>query len=124
MRDFASVLTKKNGLSGTSASSSGVAGDCAKSPEELQKHSKIVYDWLKRPTSRIRMLINFQGAGGLPFVAQAHHRVAQGFVYHGNSTHGGTEVSLQQFQEAVLARHKLGDSGISEACEDSNDFKL
>ena len=86
-----------------------------KSAEELDRHAKVLFEWLGTDQrSRIRMLAQWQAAGGLSFNACVYHRSAQCFKYHGNSKHDGGEtgVSLTEFQRAVRVRHQLGSAGI------------
>jgi hypothetical protein len=83
----------------------------------LDRHAKVLYEWLdKKKLSRVRMMAHWQSCGGMAFVAQCHHRAAQCFRYHGNSSHGvgpsQEEVSLAEFQAAVKMRHTLGHNGI------------
>ena len=58
--------------------------------------------------------MHWQSAGGLSYVAAAHHRVAQRFKYHGNSLHGAgmAEVTLSEFQDCIKLRHRLGSRGM------------
>ena len=99
-----------------------------KDPSMLDSHAKTLYDWLeKRSQSRIRMLLHWQSAGGLSFVAGCHHRAATCFKYHGNMQHedqSGDAVSLEDFQAAIKARHKKGSSGIdtSPSEDQKNDY--
>ena len=69
--------------------------------------------------SRIRMLLHWQNAAGLPFVASVHHRAVQCFKYHGNVKHENNDatVGLASFQEAIKIRHRLGNDGIQAAEE-------
>ena len=86
-----------------------------KDPTLLAKHAQKLYDWLDTSkVSRVRMLATWQSAGGLSFVAGCHHRASVCFRYHGNSAHndGAPLVSLEEFQDAVKARHRLGSRGI------------
>ena len=91
-----------------------------KTDEMLDKHAKVVFDWLdlKKP-SRVRMMLQYQSSGGLPFVAQCHHRAAQCFRYFGAKHHGVNrdETHLSEWQRAVKARHSLGSSGMSASGE-------
>lgn len=53
-----------------------------KSAEELDKHAKILYEWLDSSTvSRIRMLLHWQSAGGMSHVAAVNHRAVVCFRY-------------------------------------------
>ena len=52
-----------------------------------------------------------EAAGGMSFVASCHHRVAQCFRMHGNAKHSeDAMVSLEEFQQAIRARHHAGVS--------------
>ena len=98
-----------------------------KTPAELDRLPKELYDWMDvGKVSRIRMMMQWQGAGGLPFVASVHHLATQCFKYHGNSKHdGGGEqkgITLAEWQEAVKERHRQGSSGMEEAQAASIDF--
>lgn len=104
-------------LRSSSVETPGVA--VSKSEPLLDKHCKVVYEWLdKHKPSRVRMLQTWQSAAGMSFVAGVHHRALQCFRYHGNSQHtdsGVSEVSLSEFQAAVKIRHQMGSSGIDDA---------
>ncbi len=94
---------------------------------QLDDHAKILYEWLDTSkVSRIRMLMHWQSAAGLSYVAAVHHRAAQCFRYQGNTMHGQgmSEVSLTEFQAGIKVRHHLGSGGIGEApnCQATNDF--
>ena len=53
----------------------------------------------------------FEAAGGMSFVASCHHRVAQCFRMQGNAKHSEDPmVSLEEFQQAIRARHHAGVS--------------
>ena len=99
-----------------------------KDREQLDRYAKELYEWLDTSrVSRIRMMLQWQGAGGLPYVASVHHRATQCFRYQGNSKHEAgksqTDVSLGEWQEAVRERHRAGSSGIDEGQpEQSVDF--
>ena len=83
------------------------------SEELLRKHAAIVYDHLldQEKGSKIRLLVSWQSAGGLSFVAHAHFRATMCFRYLGRD---GEAVSLSRFQEAVMARHTAGTDGMEE----------
>ena len=97
-------------------SSSEVSVPESKPTEELCKHGSILYDWLSaEKPSRIRMLMNWQAAGGLPFVASVHHLCSRLFIEVGNSMHGEgnpSGVTLEEFTNAILSRHRVGNSGV------------
>ena len=81
---------------------------------ELAKHGKVLYDWLKQGSSRVRMLLQWQACGGLSHVAAAHHRGVSCFIGWGQKHHsgGGTGVSLEDWQDAIKSRHLIGDAGM------------
>ena len=86
-----------------------------KNNAELEKHAAAIYEWMdvKKP-SRIRMVMNWQAAGGLSFVAATHHRATQCFRYVGNIKHDDNkrEISLEEFQNCIRARHAVGSTGM------------
>ena len=89
-----------------------------KSVALLDKHGQVLYEWLNcAAVSRVRMLAQWQCAGGIAFTAGVHHRVAQCFRYYGNSMHEGEgcEVSLMEFQEVLKQGHEVGGAGIEAA---------
>ena len=87
----------------------------SRSRADLQKHAKILYEWLDPvKISRLRMLMNWQAAGGLSFVTSCHQRGVQCFRVCGGSPSGDTAPSLEDFQEAIISRHTLGSTGIDE----------
>ena len=70
----------------------------------------------ERP-SRIRMLMNWQAAGGLSFVSSVHHLCACCFSQFGNSMNDDTnekKVTCEEFQNAIISRHRVGDSGMND----------
>ena len=103
--------------------SAEVSAAPSKDEKELLKHASILYEWLSLTTvSRIRMLMNWQAAGGLSFVASVHHLCATCFKHEGNSLHDESttrSVSLQEFQTAILSRHRLGSAGLSDDPKES-----
>ena len=120
------VSAKVGASSLRSAASSGSVSEGTKSPEELDEHAKTLYEWLDVcRTSRIRMMVMWQAAGGLPFVVSAHHRATQCFRYYGNVKHSGLgrEVSLSEFQDSVKDRHRIGSSGIEDGEERDTDLR-
>jgi hypothetical protein len=83
-------------------------------PAELDKHAKVLYDWLdKDKRSYVRMMVAFLAEGGLSFNAVAYHRSARCFRYYGNlaRTPDKPEVSLDEFQECIKVRHRMGSRG-------------
>ena len=117
------LAAKKEGVkSGASAlraaavTSVPAGSNPGKTTEDLDKNAKVLFEWVKQPCSRVRMLMNWQAAGGLSYVASVHHLATQCFVMHGNKFHEGTAVavSLEEVQAAVRARHRVGGTGIPE----------
>ena len=81
---------------------------------ELDRHAEVLFKFVD-PTqvSRIRMMLNFQGGGGLPYCASVHHLVTQCFRQYGNKKHqDDPAVSVSEFQAAIKERHRIGDSGM------------
>ena len=109
-------VSEKAGAASLRSSAGGTATYQAKDPAELDKHAKILYEWLDTTkVSRIRMLLNWQASAGLSFVSSTHNRAAQCFLYYGNTEHGDgmkTEVTLTEFQACIHKRHAAGSSGI------------
>jgi hypothetical protein len=101
------------GLSGAGMmrSSAGTSEADMKDPEELKMHGKKVYEYMRMDgPSRVRMLMNWQTAGGLSYVCATHHRAATAFFKYGNKDHEGkskAEVSLLEFQDAIVSRHHI-----------------
>ena len=98
----------------------------------LEQHAKTLYDWLDlSKVSRVRMLLHWQAGGGHAYVASVYQRAATVFRYHGNSQNddvSGNEVSLAEFQEAIVSRHQAPghfDEGMSAASQQgaANDFR-
>ena len=123
---------KKKGSSTLRASGIEVSPEVVTGKEEqgLDRHAGVVYEWLnKTKVSRIRMLMHWQSAAGLSYVAAVHHRGAQCFRSHGEVKHEDNDpsVSLTSFQAAIKMRHRLGSSGIQEhstATSAADDFGL
>jgi len=81
-----------------------------KSTETLNKHAQILYKWMIIKQSRLRMLMGWQAAGGLPYVSGTHLLGVQCFLSCGNTYHDGQvdkTVSLEVFQNAVVKRHGM-----------------
>ena len=100
---------------------SGQAEGTPKKAEELDKHARVLYEWVSGGRSRLRMLMNWQCAGGLAYVAAVHQRGVQCFVGYGNSKHegaGGKRVTMEEFQQAVKVRHaSSGNNGMPKVGE-------
>ena len=113
-------------LRGRASKASDVAG--SKDDAELDRHAKILYEWMgtSKP-SRIRGIMHWQAKGGLSFVASVHHRCLQCFLYHGNSLHvdkGRKHVTLEEFQACIKRRHagSGADTGHDGAVSRPNDY--
>ena len=107
--------SEKKGSSTLRASSLEQVVKPTKTDTELDKHAAIVYSWMETSKpSRIRMLLHWQSAAGMPFVAAVHHRAVQCFKYFGNTNHSDTDptVTLSSFQDAIKSRHHVGNSGM------------
>ena len=97
-----------------------------KSEETLKGHAEKVYKWITLKQSRLRMLMGWQAAGGLPYVSGTHLFAVQCFINCGNANHNQNEkmVSLEAFQNAVMKRHCMEVEGHAYLKEDlSEDFK-
>ena len=94
-----------------------------KDKSHLDKYAKQIYEWMNQTTSRVRMLLNFQSDGGLPYGAATYHRATQCFILHGNKFHDGVgnAVCLLEFQEAIQVRHRIGSPGITAGGEGVRD---
>ena len=102
---------------GVSSSSTDGAAPAAskKSDEELDRNSRVLYEWVMSDKSRLRMLMNWQCAGGLSYVAAVHQRGTQCFVGYGNIKHNGAAakaVPFEEVQRCVRVRHAMGHDGI------------
>ena len=114
---------------GASSLRSGVSFDPAadkKCADTLKNHAKILYDWITVRQSRLRMLMAYQSAGGLPFVSGTHLLGVQCFLSCGNAYHetGDKTVSLEVFQNAIAKRHEMEIQGhvYLKADDDHADF--
>ena len=116
-------------LRSSGSQSTDTAQYAAKAPEELDKYAKELFEWIDvSKTSRIRMMLQWQGAGGLPYVASVHHRATQCFRYEGNAKHDAGKqqkgITLEQWQDAIKERHRAGSSGMEHATTaESVDYK-
>jgi hypothetical protein len=96
-----------------------------KTPEKLKEHGIVLYKWLQRPQSRLRMLMSWQSAGGLPYVCGTHLLAHQCFVDFGNTYHdqnSGVGITEESFQNAVVKRHEMELSGHSYLKSDDHAF--
>ena len=80
-----------------------------KDTDQIKKHAGKLYAWLKSPQSRTRMLIQWQSAGGLPYVCGTHLLATNIFVNFGNKLHDVSQNSITQeeFENAILKRHEM-----------------
>ena len=95
--------------------SSSSSQELVREADKLNEYASTLYDWMDPDkVSRIRMMLHYQGCGGLPYCASVHHRITQCFRQHGNSKHDtkGAAVSLGEFQVAIKERHRIGDDGM------------
>ena len=118
---------EKTGAAGLRVSASQVESPNQKTSEELKKYSDILFRWLTLPTSRLRMLMQWQGAGGLPYVAYCHLLGVQCFMQFGNKYHEhipGNSISHEEFQNCIVKRHQLHLQGDSHSAESQDlDFR-
>ena len=111
------VMEKKGASMLRSPGNQSIAASGAKDTQELNKYAKDLYEWMDvKKASRIRMMLQWQGAGGLPYVASVHHLAKQCFRYQGNAKHEGGKqqkgITLEEWHEAVKERHRVGSSGM------------
>jgi len=93
--------------------------------ELLKEEAGKVFTWLdKNKRSWIRMVMMWQGSSGVSFVGATHHRATQCWRYHGNQCHNESqgEVSVSEFQDAVVARHNCSAGSITVNSENAADF--
>ena len=107
-------VSERKGASAVRSSSRVTPADDVKPRAELEKHAKVLWEWLDTgKVSRVRMLMNYQCGGGQPYVAAMYHRGTQCFKYDGNLSHSSSSaVALEEFQAAIVARHSVGSSGV------------
>ena len=76
---------------GSSSLRTGVSFDPAakKEEEKLRAYATNLYNWITLSKSCLRMLINWQMAGGWPYVCGTHLLGTQCFLDHGNTYHEG-----------------------------------
>ena len=95
-----------------------------KEEEKLRAYAQNLYQWITLPKSRLRMLINWQMAGGLPYVSGTHLLGVQCFLACGNKYHDGEgdkAVTLQVFQHAIVKRHEMELQGHAYIKSEDND---
>jgi len=85
-----------------------------KEADQFRDYAKVLYNWISLPRSRLRMLINWQMAGGLPYVCGTHLLGTQCFLDHGNTYHegeGDQAITLEVFQDCIVKRHEMEQEG-------------
>ena len=85
-----------------------------KEEEKLRAYAQNLYQWITLPKSRLRMLINWQMAGGLPYVCGTRLLGTQCFLDHGNTYHegdGDQAITLEVFQDCIVKRHEMEQEG-------------
>ena len=85
-----------------------------KEEEKLRAYAANLYKWIKLPRSRLRMLINWQMAGGLPYVCGTHLLGTQCFLELGNKYHEGAgdeAITMEEFQGMIVRRHEMEHEG-------------
>ena len=92
-----------------------------KEPITLDAHAKTIWEWIDHPESRVRMLMTWQTAGGLPYTAGVHFRLTKSFKQFGNSayTPETPNVSLIEFQDCIKQRHAAGSDGFTTSNDQS-----
>jgi hypothetical protein len=117
----------KKGAAGLRSAVSFDTPTATRSVEQLKAYTQILYTWITSSKSRLRMLMGWQSAGGLPYVSWTHLYGVQCFVSCGNMYHGevGKSVSLEVFQNAVVKRHEMELQGHSylKAEDHAEDFQ-
>ena len=113
----------------SSAAPASIPAAAVVSADSLNAAAQALNEWVDPATpSKIRMMLLFQGSGGLPYVASVHHVITQSFLVCGNSGHVNaatpSRVCMAEFQDAIRERHRIGDSGITASTEETavNDF--
>ena len=108
--DYVCTERKKKGASSLRARV-GVEDDVSepKSETKLQDSAKIVYEWLHQKKSYVRLVHQWQAAGGLSFVANVYNTGMQAFLAHGNEGCGkdGDAIPLSVFQKCIVDRHDV-----------------
>ena len=114
---------------GASNLRSGVSLDpvTQKSQEDLKKAACTLYKWMVAKQSRLRMLMTWQGAGGLAYVCSTHLFGMQCFLHLGNVYHNASHknVSAEEWEKAILKRHDMelkGHAYLQQDQEHADDF--
>ena len=116
---------KKYAKKGSASLRTAVSFEPSDKKEEakLRAYAANLYNWIKLPKSRLRMLINWQMAGGLPYVCGTHLLGTQCFLDHGNTYHegeGDKAITLQVFQDCIVKRHEMEHQGHAYIKAESN----
>ena len=95
---------------------------------DLNASAQVLHSWADpQKPSCIRRTLEYQGCGGLPYVASVHQLVTQCFLQYGNAGHrkiaAGGRVSVTEFQEAVRERY-VRKNGIINQEENIDDFSV
>ena len=90
-------IREKSGASmprSSSEESTDAAEYAARDLELLDKCARELYDWMDaEKTPRARMMLKWQVAGGLSYVASVHHRATRCFRYEGNTRRPGRNLT-------------------------------
>ena len=109
--------------------------DCGRREEGSEERAGVAEARVGRmellgPSAKIalRGIMRWQSMGGAAYVADVHRRMLECWRYHGNETHeskGKSEVSEEEFIDAVLHRHGAGSgiaSSVSGYAVEADDF--
>ena len=112
--DYVCAERKKKGASSLRARVDDDVSE-PKSETKLQDSAKIVYEWLQQKKSYVRLVHQWQAAGGLSFVANVYNTGMQAFLEHGNEGCGkeGDAIPLAVFQKCIADRHDVSKSASS-----------
>ena len=110
------------------ASTSSIVATAAVRENDLNASAQVLHSWADpQKPSCIRRTLEYQGCGGLPYVASVHQLVTQCFLQYGNAGHrkiaAGGRVSVTEFQEAVRERY-VRKNGIINQEENIDDFTV
>ncbi len=105
MRRLSTYVPKKKSSSLRSRADDDVCVE--KEESKLKVSAKIVYDWLHQKKSSIRLVHQWQAAGGLSFVANVYNTGMQAFLEQGGKVDA---ITLEVFQKCILERHDVSKS--------------
>ena len=116
---------KKYAKKGSASLRTAVSFEPSDKKEEakLRAYAANLYNWIRQPKSRLRMLINWQMAGGLPYVCGTHLLGTQCFLELGNTYHDGEgdkAITMQEFQDCIVRRHEMENEGHAYIQAESN----